>query len=47
MVTGVGAVTPLGNDVETTWTNILEGKSGIGPLTRLNADEYPAKVAAE
>jgi 3-oxoacyl-[acyl-carrier-protein] synthase II len=47
VVTGVGAVTPLGNDVETTWKGILEGKSGIGPLTRLNADEYSAKVAAE
>ncbi|WP_163182921.1 beta-ketoacyl-ACP synthase II [Neobacillus sedimentimangrovi] len=47
VVTGVGAVTPLGNDVETTWKGILEGKSGIGPLTRLNADDYPAKVAAE
>ncbi|MGG1676587.1 beta-ketoacyl-ACP synthase II [Neobacillus sp. NRS-1170] len=47
VVTGVGAVTPLGNDAETTWKGILEGQSGIGPLTRVNADEYPAKVAAE
>lgn len=47
VVTGLGAVTPLGNDVETTWSNVLEGKCGIGPLTRLNPDEYPAKVAAE
>ena len=47
MVTGIGAVSPLGNDAETTWKNIIAGKSGIGPLTRLNADEFPAKVAAE
>lgn len=47
VVTGVGAVTPLGNDVETTWKGILNGKSGVGPLTRLNPDEYSAKVAAE
>lgn len=47
VVTGLGAVTPLGNDVETTWNNIIEGKSGIGPMTRVNADEYPAKVAAQ
>ncbi|WP_045519756.1 beta-ketoacyl-ACP synthase II [Neobacillus niacini] len=47
VVTGVGAVTPLGNDVETTWKGIIEGKSGIGPLTRVNAEEYPAKVAAQ
>ena len=47
VVTGVGAVTPLGNNVETTWKNILAGVSGVGPLTRVNADEYPVKVAAE
>ncbi|MEW9053689.1 MAG: beta-ketoacyl-ACP synthase II [Neobacillus sp.] len=47
VVTGLGAVTPLGNDVETTWKAILAGKSGVGPLTRVNADEYPAKVAAQ
>jgi 3-oxoacyl-[acyl-carrier-protein] synthase II len=47
VVTGIGAVTPLGNNVETTWENIVAGKSGVGPLTRLNADDYPAKVAAE
>jgi len=47
VVTGIGAVTPLGNDVQTTWEHILQGKSGIGPLTRVNSDDYPAKVAAE
>lgn len=47
VVTGIGAVTPLGNDVETTWKGIVQGQSGIGPLTRVNADEYPAKVAGE
>jgi 3-oxoacyl-[acyl-carrier-protein] synthase II len=47
VVTGLGAVTPLGNDVATTWKNIIAGESGIGPLTRVNADDFPAKVAAE
>ncbi|WP_210364576.1 beta-ketoacyl-ACP synthase II [Bacillus sp. REN3] len=47
VVTGIGAVTPVGNDAETTWNNIINGVSGIGPVTRLNADDYPAKVAAE
>ncbi|MDQ0245317.1 3-oxoacyl-[acyl-carrier-protein] synthase II [Bacillus fengqiuensis] len=47
VVTGLGAVTPIGNDVETAWSNAIAGVSGIGPLTRLNADEYPAKVAAQ
>lgn len=47
VVTGIGAVTPLGNDAHTTWENVIAGKSGIGPLTRLNADDFPAKVAGE
>ncbi|MED1202506.1 beta-ketoacyl-ACP synthase II [Heyndrickxia acidicola] len=47
VITGIGAVTPLGNDVDTTWKNLIDGKSGIGPLTRLNPEDYPAKVAAE
>lgn len=47
VVTGVGAVTPLGNDAETTWTKMKNGESGIGPLTRLNPDDFPAKVAGE
>jgi len=47
VVTGVGAVTPLGNDIETTWSGIKEGKSGVGMLTRLDADLFAAKVAAE
>ncbi|HBK32309.1 MAG TPA: beta-ketoacyl-[acyl-carrier-protein] synthase II, partial [Porphyromonadaceae bacterium] len=37
VVTGLGAVTPVGNDVQTTWTNILAGKSGAGPITHFDA----------
>ncbi len=47
VVTGVGAVTPLGKDIETTWKSIKEGVSGVGFLTRLNPDDYPVKVVAE
>ncbi|MFS0644556.1 beta-ketoacyl-ACP synthase II [Siminovitchia sp. 179-K 8D1 HS] len=47
VVTGLGTVSPVGNDVETAWNHILAGQSGIGPLTRLNPDEFSAKVAAE
>ena len=47
VVTGLGAVSPVGNDVSTAWANILSGKSGIGPMTRLNPDDFSAKVAAE
>ncbi|MCA1031053.1 beta-ketoacyl-ACP synthase II [Bacillus timonensis] len=47
VVTGLGAVTPIGNDTETTWKNAINGVSGVGPLTRVNPDDFPAKVAAE
>lgn len=47
VVTGLGAVTPIGNDVQTTWENALNGKSGIDILTRLNPDDFPVKVAGE
>ncbi|TYR79520.1 beta-ketoacyl-ACP synthase II [Priestia megaterium] len=47
VVTGLGAVTPLGNDVETSWKSAIAGVSGIRTLTRLNPEEFPAKVAAE
>lgn len=47
VITGIGAVTPLGNNIESTWEAVKTGKSGVGPLTRLNPDEYPAKIAAE
>lgn len=47
VVTGLGAVTPIGNDVKTAWENAINGKSGIGILTRLNPDDFPVKVACE
>ncbi|PLT30385.1 beta-ketoacyl-ACP synthase II [Peribacillus deserti] len=47
VVTGLGSLTPIGNNTETFWKNAVEGVSGVGPLTRINADDYPAKVAAE
>ncbi len=47
VVTGIGAVSPVGNSAEESWKAILEGKSGIGPLTRLDSDKFPVKVAAE
>lgn len=47
VVTGLGALSPLGNDAETSWKNAIGGVSGIGPITRVESDEYPAKVAAE
>lgn len=47
VITGLGAVTPIGTDVETAWENIKNGVSGIGRLTRIDSEQIPAKVAAE
>lgn len=47
VITGIGAVTPLGLDADTTWKQAIEGKSGVGLLTRVEAEKYPMKVAAE
>lgn len=47
VVTGLGAVTPLGNDLDTTWNNAINGVSGVGELTRVDSSLFPAKVAAE
>ncbi|MBN1395953.1 MAG: beta-ketoacyl-ACP synthase II [Pirellulales bacterium] len=47
VVTGIGCVTPLGADVETTWRNLLAGKSGVGRITIFDADGFPTKIAAE
>ncbi|MBD7985111.1 beta-ketoacyl-ACP synthase II [Sporosarcina sp. Sa2YVA2] len=47
VVTGIGAVSPVGNSAEASWEAVLNGKSGIGPLTRLDSEQFPVKVAAE
>ncbi|MEW6720287.1 MAG: beta-ketoacyl-ACP synthase II [Thermodesulfobacteriota bacterium] len=47
VVTGLGAVTPLGVGVEATWEAVLAGKSGIGPITRFDAKEFSTTIAAE
>ena len=47
VVTGVGAVSPVGNSAEESWEAVLNGKSGIGLLTRLDSEQFPVKVAAE
>lgn len=47
VVTGIGAVTPLGNDAHTTWKNIINNQSGIDYITKLDKDQFPAKVAGE
>ncbi len=47
VVTGIGAITPIGNTVEDFWSSLKEGKSGVGMITQFDADEYPVKIAAE
>lgn len=47
VVTGLGAVTPLGNNVETYWKNLLAGKSGAGPITHFDPEHFTTKIAAE
>src|ERR671937_608808 len=47
VVTGLGAVSPLGNDVETSWRNLLAGESGAGPITHFDATNYPVNFACE
>lgn len=47
VITGLSALTPLGNDLETTWRNLLDGKSGIGPITLFDASDFDSKVAGE
>ena len=47
VVTGLGTVSPLGNDVQTTWQNIVAGRSGIGPITRFDASAFTCRIAGE
>jgi len=47
VITGMGAVTPLGNDVETTWERLLAGESTAAPITQFDASEYPVHFACE
>lgn len=47
VITGLGAITPVGNNVPETWQNLLEGKSGIGLISRFDASTLPTRIAAE
>ncbi len=47
VISGVGLVSPLGLDTETTWSGLLEGRSGVGPITKFDAEGYACRFAAE
>lgn len=47
VITGLGVVSPLGNNVQTTWTNMINGVNGIDRVTRFDATDFKSKLAAE
>jgi len=47
VITGIGAITPVGNDRETTWRQLVAGASGVGPITAFDASGLPVRIAAE
>jgi 3-oxoacyl-[acyl-carrier-protein] synthase II len=47
VMTGAGAVTPVGNTAEEFWASLLAGRSGIGPITRFDASQMPTRIAGE
>ncbi|MBS0431820.1 MAG: beta-ketoacyl-ACP synthase II [Proteobacteria bacterium] len=47
VVTGLGLLSPVGNDVATAWGNLLAGRSGIGPVTHFDAGTFPTRIAGE
>ena len=47
VITGAGAVTPIGNTAEEFWAALLEGRSGIGAITRFDAAGYATRIAGE
>ncbi|WP_163529785.1 beta-ketoacyl-ACP synthase II [Halobacillus ihumii] len=47
VITGMGAVSPVGNSVDEMWKNIKAGYSGVGEITKVNKEDYPVSVAAE
>ncbi|MCD8925017.1 beta-ketoacyl-ACP synthase II [Staphylococcus epidermidis] len=47
VITGIGALSPIGNDAKTTWDNALKGVNGIGKITRIDTDDYNVHLAGE
>ncbi len=47
VVTGLGLVTPLGISIDENWNALMEGKSGIGPVTRFDSSRLPTKICGE
>ena len=46
VITGLGAITPLGNDIDSTWTSLLAGQSGAAPITSFDTTDIACKFGA-
>ncbi len=46
-ITGLGIISPVGNDIATFWNSLIEGRSGVGPVTRFDASRLDSRIAAE
>ena len=47
VITGLGALTPIGNTADEFWSSLIHGRSGIGPITRFDATDFPTRIAGE
>ncbi len=47
VVTGLSAITPIGNDLQTSWANLVAGKSGVGPISSFDPAGYASAIAGE
>ena len=47
VITGLGVVSGIGNDLETFWDSLISGKSGVGTITKFDITNYPVKIASE
>ncbi len=47
VVTGLGALSPVGNTADEFWSSLLQGRSGVGPITKFDTDGYPTRIAGE
>ena len=47
VITGMGAMTPLALNLEETWEGLLAGRSGVGPITQIDASPFPSRIAGE
>ncbi|MDX1765278.1 MAG: beta-ketoacyl synthase N-terminal-like domain-containing protein, partial [bacterium] len=47
VITGIGAITPVGKDMAATWDGLVKGRSGIRRITRFDASDFPCQIAGE